>query len=110
MQFILALFFLFAAIYYPLLFIEWLLRAIGILKPRYEPYSLEQHVLKPLGYTYAEYLVKPGIAMIINVQNKLSQELLKRINEIDWRSVQHDLDENRKMEEEFIEKLKEPLC
>jgi len=40
---------------------------------------------------------------------RLSAELLKRIQEPDWRSVQHDLDENQKMEEEFIENLKKPL-
>ncbi len=106
MQLVFALFFLFVAIYYPLLFIEGLLRAVGIIKPPYKPYSLEEDVLKPLGYSYLDYLDKPSIDCILKVQNKLSQELLKRISEYDWCLVQRDLDENHKLEEEFIEGLK----
>ncbi len=100
---------MFAAIYYPLLFIEWLLRAIGIIKPPYRWYSFEKDVLKPLGYTYVDYFINPNIAFILRVQKKLSAELLKRIHEPDWRSVQYDLDENQRMEEELASMQMSPV-
>lgn len=110
MQLILTLFFLCVLIYYSLLLFEWVLRAIGIIKPPYKPYSFENDVLKPLGYTYADYCIAPSIGTIIKVQNKLGEELLKRISEPDWAQVKYDLDQNKKLEEQFIERLKEPLC
>lgn len=113
MELVLALYFLLAAIYWSLRFIEWVIRtigtAIGIIKPPYRWYSFEKDVLKPLGYTYVDYFVNPNIAFILRVQKKLGAELLKRIQEPDWSSVKHDLDENQRMEEEFIENLKKPL-
>ena len=109
MQLVLALYFLFAAIYYPCLFIEWVLRKFGVLKPPYESYWFERDVLKPLGFNYNDYHMKPDIAVILRVQKKLSEEFIKRISTSDWRQVQHDLRENLRMEETFIENLKKPL-
>jgi len=109
MELVLALYFLFAAIYWSLRFIEWVLRTLGLIKPPYQWYSFERDVLKPLGYNYCDYHLKPDIASILRVQKKLSAELLKRIQEPDWRSVKYDLDDNQRMEEEFIENLKKPL-
>jgi hypothetical protein len=109
MELVLALYFLFAAIYWSLRFIEWVFRTIGIIKPPYQLYSFERDVLKPLGYDYFDYHLKPNITSILRVQKTLSAELLKRIQETDWRCVKHDLDENQRMEEEFIENLKKQL-
>ena len=110
MQLVFALYFLFAVIYWFLRFIEWVLRAVRILKPLYEPYSFERDILRPLGTNYVDYHVKPDIARILKVQKRLEDEMHKRILDGDWFLIKHDLDMNRKMEETFIESLKTPLC
>jgi hypothetical protein len=114
MELIFALYFIFAVLYWFLRFIDWVIRtigtAVGVIKPPYKPYSFEQDVLKPLGYTYVDYFVNPGITFILRVKERLSDEFLKRISKPDWHFVQDDIDRNKRMEEEFIENLKKPIC
>lgn len=102
---IFGLFLIFVVIYYPILFIEWVMRKIGILKPIPKIYFTND-IIKSQGYTYEHYRTGNDIVCILRVQKELERLYKDDSAFIDaWSYIQQDLRKNWKMEEEYIKRL-----